>query len=216
MNKKMLVSILALGSIVASSANAAVTKEQCSRSDKTVWVENVTNSDGTRGACVPKNACDSKAFKDKFCDMTFQDIQVKSVDDAHTIINTYVKSQLKWTDGCTEFLDLDVNNATGQDYIGCISNGKYRTFEFDDTNELYPTTYVPDLRKALCIASGGQYDGGTKCDNIGNDVCLAIQGAYDSTIPTCNLGAIQQDVLERYNQASDALDAMSDYQLRLF
>ncbi len=213
MNKKMFISIVALGAIVTGNANAAITKDQCMRSDKTVWVENVTNSDGSKGACAPKNTCTSKNFKTNFCVTDFKDIQLESTTDAHTVINTYVKTQLNWTAGCTEFLDFDVDNATGQDYIGCKSNGRYRTFEFDDTNEKYASTFVPDFRRALCIASGGQFINSEKCNNISQDLCSIINGNYDLSVPTCALNSVKQDVLDKYNAALDAADAISSYQM---
>lgn len=212
MNKKMLTSIATLCMIATSVANAAVTKEQCARSDKTVWVENVVNFDSSKGACVPKNACKSDNFKKNFCITVFKDIQFESLDDVHTAINTYVKMQLKWTAGCTKFLDFDVNNVTGQDYIGCISNGKYKTFEIDDTNEHDPRIFVPDFRKALCIASGGQYTD-NKCNNIPQNICSSINGNYDSNIPTCFMTAIKEEPLQRANAAEAALEAMTNHQL---
>lgn len=190
MNRKILTSIITMGIIATSTTNAAITKEQCNRSDKTIWVENVANADGSRGACAPKNTCKSKTFKSNFCITAFEDIQVASVDDAHKAINLYVKTQLGWTAGCTQFLDFDVNNLTGQDYIGCISNGKYRTFEIDDTEDgtCRTTSYSRSLclSKALCIATGGQYNLGT-CNSINQTSCSSINGNYDPSIPTCRL-----------------------------
>lgn len=213
MNKKMLTSIVTLGMIATCVANAAITKEQCNRSDKTVWVENVANSDGSRGACVPKNTCKSKTFKSNFCVTDFKDIQLESLDETHKIINIYVKTQLEWTAGCTQFLDFDVNNTVGQDYIGCLSNGRYKTFEFDDTNEHYASTYVYDFRQALCMASGGNYVSSGNCDNISQNTCLAINGNYDSTTPTCVINTIKQDLLDRAATIESGMDAQLNYQL---
>lgn len=192
MNKKILTGIVTLGIITAGAANAAITKEQCNRSDKTVWVANVANADGTKGACVPKNTCKSANFKKNFCVTTFKDTQVGFVSDAHDAINTYVKTQLKWTEGCTQFLDFDVDNMTGQDYIGCLSNGRYRTFEFDDTSHT-PAKGAVNLRAsfrldALCIAVGGKPNLGARtCDNVNQTSCSTIEGNYDSSTSTCRL-----------------------------
>lgn len=199
MNKKILTSIVTLGIIMTSVANAAITKEQCNRSDKTVWVENVANSDGSRGACVPKNTCKSKTFKSNFCVTDFKDIQLESLDETHKIINIYVKTQLGWTAGCTQFLDFDVNNTVGQDYIGCISNGKYRTFEIDDTSDYVTKIYLPehmlDTSRALCIAIGGQYEG-KNCNKTDQKLCAIVGGNYDSSVPTCQLTTELEDRVE--------------------
>lgn len=173
MNKKMIVSIFALGAIVAGSANAAITKEQCQKSEKTIWVENIQNSDGTRGACVPKNACESDAFRSKFCNTSFKNIQVASEDSAKSLIALYATNILKYQNGCGSFIDVSVNNSVGQDYIGCYTNGNYMTFEFDDTNETNKKLAYDDYRRGICIA----YDGNPSINGKGQIVCNGISKA---------------------------------------
>lgn len=176
MNKKILTSIVTLGIIATSVANAAITKEQCNRSDKTIWVENVTNSDGSRGACVPKNACKSKVFKDKFCNTIFKDIQVQNQNAARKLILHYIyKNYNIWENIGIDY--ISTNNTLRQDYIGALFAGNYLTFEFDDTNETIVSTALEGYAKGVCIIYG-QYkgkesqDGSTiyKCA-VTKDVC---------------------------------------------
>ncbi|MCM1294661.1 MAG: hypothetical protein NC311_03810 [Muribaculaceae bacterium] len=182
MNKKLITSMFAVAVITTTSAHAVITQEQCEKSDKTIWVENVQNADGTRGACVPKNACDSKAFKDKFCNRIFKDVQLPSSGDAELMIFRYLKHQNLVNDmGDIRFYHVSVDNAIGQDYMGAsYKGGNYATFEFDDTNEHVYSAYEEGMAKAFCLANGGTFQGTQNsnyaCAQMSESTCVDMLG----------------------------------------
>lgn len=182
--KKLLISIATLGIMLVGVANAAVQQEQCERSDKTVWVKNVQNDDGTRGACVVKDACHNDAFKEFYCSQRFKDIQVRSADKALEIINVFIKEHggtmchVEWS---------DIDNKFGQDFIGCSFDGNYMVFEFDDTND---TTSHDDYAKGLCLAMDGlpvDEDMLISCSSVTKEACRAVIGDYIEYSNTCKI-----------------------------
>lgn len=179
--KKLITSIFAVAAIATTSANAAVTKDQCDKSDKTVWVENVQNADGTRGACVPKNACDSQTFKDKFCNRIFKDVQLPSSGDAELMIFRYLKHQnMADNIGDVRFYYVSVDNKFGQDYMGALYKGNYATFEFDDTNESSDAANAEGMAKGFCLANGGTFQGEKDsyyaCAQLSESTCQDMLG----------------------------------------
>jgi len=163
--KKMFVSIVALGAIIASNANAVeISEAACKKSTKYVWVDSAMAADGGRGVCVKKNACDDDDYKN-FCDKRFADIQVCTNKVAEELVRR------AWE--CNRVYSLDVNNPTGQDYIACEKNESdgmhYRVFEFDDTNETFDDTCALGGFDGACIALNGdvtEMDGKHIC-NLG-------------------------------------------------
>lgn len=151
MNKKIFVSIVALGAIVAGSATAAnMSEASCKKSSKYIWVSGAIASDGGHGVCIKKNPCKDSDYKN-FCDKRFDNIQVCTKNVALTLVRR--------AGSCTNSYSLDVDNLMKQDYVACEwvdrDGMQYRVFEFDDTNETFDGTCANGGFKGACIAMGG-------------------------------------------------------------
>lgn len=193
MNITKLISIAVLSAIITGSANAAITEEQCRKSAKTVWADAVYNSDGTRGACIPKDVCNSTAYK-SFCNDTFQNIQVPSPSYAIKLTNDFYK---KYNEASTVYDHDIVYNEINDDvsFIGVLNNGRYNVFKFASTTQ---EVGLDGYAEGKCIATYGNFnasdftDSGKTysyaCSNITENDCIKIfdDYTYSNENQTCH------------------------------
>lgn len=149
MKKTLLTSVGVLGALIGV-ANAEVTKEQCEKIRRMVWVE----KDNT---CILRNICGSNSSQsNSYCSKTFVQTQTMTPEQAYKLVNMYL---IKKGDGnkCqkVELRDLNPNN-TGQDFVQCTTADGYYEFEFDDVSESFVSTARESIAKVIC---GGMYSG---------------------------------------------------------
>lgn len=179
MKKILLTSVGALGALIGA-ANAGITKEQCEKIRRMVWVE----KDQT---CILREICGSDSSqKDFYCNRIFAKTQTRTDNQAYRLVNMYLTKkgdgnkcqQAKLRDG--------KSNNTGQDFVQCITTDGYYEFEFDDVSEMSIETSMDSIAQVVCaeIYSGNFVEGGTRrseyyrydygCSDISKEDCDAL------------------------------------------
>lgn len=192
---KKLISAIAIATVATSTAFGAVTLEQrktaCMGSGKHIW-------DGQAQACIPKDPCRDKAYKDngRYCNRVFGKVKLDADFRAEALVNAYVKKQLNQPSGCNAFIRVNTSgsaNVLGDDTIGCVINGDeynsnsntmFVSFVFDSVNMKDSKQGISNKHKAMCeIIYGGRYYASScsapKTAGLTKEVCQEIFGWND-------------------------------------